>query len=178
MLDLSSGSLFAGFRDFSRHLIFNCAIIGEPSGSSAFIRYTHFIWVAKMADQTSCYAIVCCTYSGNVRSCTWRVNMATVSSVSVVSSVFIWICCQHHGLFHEVQPQHSWHIGGETTDDETGLYKTTWPTNRYTTWNLSKSQNTQSQWRASMTVSGHHQNCMIHNRPDTYLAGSYSCMYW
>jgi hypothetical protein len=62
---------------------FNCAVIRlrEPSWSSAFVQLSHFIWVAKMVDQTSGYAIVCCTYSGNVRSCTWRVKMATESSV-------------------------------------------------------------------------------------------------
>jgi hypothetical protein len=51
-------------------ILFNCAVIGEPSWSIAFVGLTHFFWVAKMADQTSGYAIVCCTYSGNVRSCT------------------------------------------------------------------------------------------------------------
>jgi hypothetical protein len=70
MHDLSSGYLFAEFRDFSRHL--SCAVIGELSWSSAFVRLTHFIWIAKMADQTGGYALTRVTFVRALDMSKWQ----------------------------------------------------------------------------------------------------------
>jgi hypothetical protein len=55
-----------------------------------------------MADQTSGYAIVCCTYSGNVRSCTWCVKMTMIESSVFSCCVFSFhLDLLSDRLFHE-----------------------------------------------------------------------------
>jgi hypothetical protein len=93
-------------------------------------------WVTTKRDH-------CCTYSGNVRSCTWRVKMAIESSVFVHLHV-IWICCQIDSrsaasTFMMGRNHRRW-IGSINSfvSKLSGLCKTAWPT-------ISKvHQNTQS----------------------------------
>jgi hypothetical protein len=161
---------------------FNCAIIGEPSGSSAFVRHTHFIWVAKMVDQTSGYAIVCCTYSGNVRSCTWRVNMAAeVSGQDTRFSFGFAVKCSAASTLTDWKRNQTMKWSPNSFISKlSGLYKTAWPTG--TLWNLNKSQNTQwhadgmtaLQAQASMTWSGHQNSQSSGHRHYVYPCQRFS----
>jgi hypothetical protein len=101
-----------------------------------------------MADQTSGYAIVCCTYSGSDRSCTWRVKMAIETvKAACLSCVFSFhLDLLSDRLFHEAastfmtdRTRNLRRWNGSLTyfvSKLLGLYKTLRRHDRPYTWNL------------------------------------------